>query len=247
MEWFEDETLWRELYPYVFGVERVAAGAGQVAQIVALSGVGDGCVLDLCCGVGRHAVEFARRGFAVTGVDRSRYLLARAREKAEAEAVAVEWVTDDMREFVRPGGFDLACSLFTSFGYFQKEEDNLRVLRNMRASLRDGGTLVMDMVGKEHMRQQGMAARQTRFADGAVLIQQPHANADWTRLASEWTVARADGRRSSYRFEHSLYSGEGLRACLGECGFGEVRVFGDLGGAPYTAEAPRLVAVARKG
>ena len=52
MEWFENETLWRELYPYVFPMERVAAAPGQVTQILALAGVTGGAVLDLCCGPG---------------------------------------------------------------------------------------------------------------------------------------------------------------------------------------------------
>jgi SAM-dependent methyltransferase len=188
-------------------------------------------------------VEFARRGFTVTGVDRSRFLLERAREKAGA--VAVEWVLDDMREFQRPASFHLACNLFTSFGYFEREEDNLRVLRNVRESLRDGGTLVLDMVGKERMERQGMEARRTQFADGAVLIQQPHVNQDWTRMDSEWTVVKG-GQMRSYRFEHCLYSGAGLEERLRSSGFDSVRLYGDLQGSPYGPEALRLVAVASK-
>jgi SAM-dependent methyltransferase len=247
MEWFENETLWRELYPYVFPVERVAAAAGQVTQILALAGVTGGTVLDLCCGPGRHAVEFARRGYAVTGVDRSRFLLERARDRAHAEAVPVEWVLDDMREFRRPAAFDLACNLFTSFGYFEREEDNLRVLRNVWDSLREGGILVMDMVGKERMERQAMEARHTQFADGAVLIQQPHVNDDWTRMENEWTLVQAAGESRSYRFEHCLYSGPGLQDRLLGCGFASVELYGDLHGSPYGPAALRLVAVARKG
>ena len=243
MEWFENETLWRELYPYVFPVERVAAAHGQVTRILALADVSQGAVLDLCCGPGRHAVEFARRGFTVTGVDRSPYLLERARESADAAGIRAEWVLDDMREFQRPAAFDLACNLFTSFGYFAREEDNLRVLRNVRQSLRDGGTFVMDMVGKEHMQRQGMKARRTQFADGAVLIQQPHVRDDWTRLESEWTVVKNRQSRS-YRFEHHLYSGPELRDSLLKCGFDIVHLYGDLQGSPYVPEALRLVAVA---
>jgi SAM-dependent methyltransferase len=245
MEWFEDEALWRELYPYVFPQERVAAAGRQVSGILALTGVNGGAVLDLCCGPGRHAVEFARRGFAVTGVDRSAFLLERAREMADAAAVEVEWVRHDMREFARPAAFHLACNLFTSFGYFRREEDNLRVLRNVRESLRGGGTLVMDMVGRERMERQGMEPRQTHFADGAVLIQQPHVNQDWTRLDNEWTLVRG-GQSRSYRFEHYLYSGPGLQERLLSSGFASVRLYGDLEGAPYGPEAMRLVAVARR-
>ena len=196
---------------------------------------------------GRHAVEFARLGFTVTGVDRSRFLLERARERADSAAVAVEWVLDDMREFQRRKTFDLACNLFTSYGYFAQEADNLRVLRNVRESLRDGGTFVMDMVGRERMQHRGLEPRHTQFADGAVLIQQPHLNEDGERLANEWTVVQADGQSRSYRFEHYLYSGEELRCRLLNCGFADVRLYGDLRGSPYGPEALRLVAVATKG
>jgi len=151
-----------------------------------------------------------------------------------------------MRRFKRPATFHLACNLFTSFGYFEREEDNLRVLDNVRESLRDGGALVMDMVGRERVERVGMEPRQTRFADGAVLIQQPHVNADWSRMDNHWTLVKA-GQSRSYRFEHHLYSGQGLQRRLEGCGFTDVRLYGDLAGSPYTPEAPRLVAVARKG
>jgi len=246
MEWFEDETLWRELYPYVFPADRVAAAPAQVAQILALAGIDAGAVLDLCCGPGRHALEFARRGFAVTGVDRSPFLLERAREKADEAALAVEWVLADMRQFQRPAAFDLACNLFTSFGYFEREEDNLRVLRNLWQNLRAGGTLVMDMVGKERVARQGLNEQRTEFADGVVLIQQPRVNPDWTRMHLEWTVARPAGESRTYRFQHSLYSGSGLEHRLLSCGFSHVRLYGDLEGSPYGPGATRLVAVATK-
>jgi SAM-dependent methyltransferase len=246
MEWFEDETLWRELYPYVFPADRVAAASSQVTQILALAGIDGGAVLDLCCGPGRHSLEFARRGFTVTGVDRSPFLLERAREKADAASLAVEWVLDDMRQFQRPGTFDLACNLFTSFGYFKHEEDNLRVLRNIWESLRSGGTLVMDMVGKERVARQGLNTQRTEFADGVVLIQQPRVNQDWTRMHLEWTVARSAGESRTYRFEHHLYSGSGLEDSLLNCGFSSVRLYGDLEGSPYGPDATRLVAVATK-
>jgi SAM-dependent methyltransferase len=243
-KWFEDETLWRELYPYVFPADRVAAASAQVAQILALTGIEGGPVLDLCCGPGRHSLEFARRGFAVTGVDSSPFLLERAREKADAEALAVEWVLGDMRRFHRPAAFDLACNLFTSFGYFEQEEDNLRVLRNISRSLRAGGTLVMDMVGKERVVRQGLNEQRTGFPDGVVLIQQPRVNQDWTRMHLEWTVARPGGESRTYRFEHQLYSGSDLQDRVLSCGFSTVRLYGDLQGSPYGPDATRLIAVA---
>src|SRR5215813_12444286 len=102
MEWFEDDAFWRELYPYMFPAERFAIAPEQVVQILALTGFSGRTVLDLCCGPGRHAVEFALHNFQVTGVDRTSFLLDRARERAAEAEVDVEWIEADMRQFIRP-------------------------------------------------------------------------------------------------------------------------------------------------
>src|SRR5437016_12854634 len=75
-------------------------------------------ILDLPCGQGRHAIELARRGYEVTGVDLSPYMLAVAKERAEANGVGVRWLAGDMREPLPGEVFDLVLNLFTSLGYF---------------------------------------------------------------------------------------------------------------------------------
>ncbi|HYL35510.1 MAG TPA: class I SAM-dependent methyltransferase [Bryobacteraceae bacterium] len=245
MEWFEDKDFWRELYPYMFPPERMEAAPEQVGQIIELVGFQGRAVLDLCCGPGRHAVEFARLGWEVTGVDRTEFLLDRARERAAEARVAVEWVRQDMRQFRRPAAFDLACSLFTSFGYFAKEEDDLRVLRNVCEGLKAGGVFVLEMFGKERLARVWQSAQCTDYPDGATVLQRPQLRDDWTRIHNEWTLLK-DGRAQTFRFEHTVYSGRELKDRLLACGFPEVRLFGDLQGAPYGLDAARLVAVARK-
>jgi len=246
MEWFEDEAFWRELYPYMFPAERFSAAPEQVAQVLALSGCEGGKVLDLCCGPGRHAVEFAKRGLEVTGVDRSGFLLDRARERARDDGVSVEWVQEDMRRFRHPTNFDLACSLFTSFGYFADETDDLRVLQNVSESLQDSGVFVIDVISKERLARNWKDSLVTEFPDGALLLQRPQVCKDWSRVENEWVLVK-DGRSRSFRFEHTIYSGRELKDRLVASGFADVKLFGDLGGSCYGLDASRLVAVARKG
>src|SRR5215468_6281802 len=141
-EWFEDDSLWRELYPFMFPEERFRLGEEEIDKVSRLAGMAeraDLAVLDLCCGPGRHSIPLAQRGMRVTAVDRTALLLERARERARQAGLAVEFVESDMREFRRPGAFDLALSLFTSFGYFDQREEDVRTLRNLRASLRPDG------------------------------------------------------------------------------------------------------------
>ena len=245
MEWFEDEAFWRELYPYMFPPERISAAPTQVEQVLALARTSSGAVLDLCCGPGRHAEEFARRGFTVTGVDRSPFLLERARERTAESGVTVEWVQEDMRRFERTAAFNLVCNLFTSFGYFEREEEDLEVLRHVHQSLKPGGVLVLEMLGKERLARVYQNAVSSEFPDGALLLQRHEVRSDWSRIRNEWMLLK-DGRYRTFHFEHTIYSGRELKERLLASGFAEVRLFGDLEGAPYGVDATRLVAVARK-
>ncbi|HVQ77599.1 MAG TPA: class I SAM-dependent methyltransferase [Candidatus Binatia bacterium] len=96
--WHDDDGFWQTFGPYLFGAERLASLEAQVGAIASLLRIEPGSrVLDLCCGVGRLAVELARRGCLVTGVDRTSTYLNQAREQALAAGVRVEFVRDDMR------------------------------------------------------------------------------------------------------------------------------------------------------
>jgi SAM-dependent methyltransferase len=245
MEWFDDAEFWETFYPYMFSEERFAAAAEQVEQLLALTAFQGHAVLDLCCGPGRHSVLLAQRGFAVTGVDRTEFLLGKARERAEEANIAVEWVHEDMRRSVRPGAFDLAINLFTSFGYFDDKDEDLLVLRNLHQSLRPGGQLVIDVMGKERLAKVFQPANIEEEPDGALLVQRREIFDDWTRVRNEWILVR-DGIARTFRFYNTIYSGQELKDRLRAAGFDPVRLYGDLAGAEYGLDARRLVAVARK-
>jgi SAM-dependent methyltransferase len=244
-EWFEDESFWESVYPLTFPPERFTLGAEEVGQALRLAQVTGGAALDLCCGPGRHAVPLARHGFRVTAVDRSPFLLARARERAAAAGAEIEFVQEDMRRFVRADAFDLALNLFTSFGYFSSRDDDLTVLRGVHASLRPGGVLVMDLMGKEPLARHFQPTRSRVLDDGTLLVERTQILADWARVRADWVASR-HGRARTLTFTLTLYSGQELRALLGAAGFGLVRLHGSLDGRPYDLDAQRLVAVARK-
>ena len=81
--WFSDDSFWTEFAPLLFGGDRWAEAPAVVDAILALSGASTGAsVLDMCCGPGRHALEFATRGYSVVGVDITEPYLAAARDSA---------------------------------------------------------------------------------------------------------------------------------------------------------------------
>src|SRR5689334_10709020 len=111
-------------------------------------------ILDLCCGQGRHVLELARRGYkSVTGIDRSRYLIRLARKRAKQRGLAVSFHEGDARKFrAGDGAFHCVTLLGNSFGYFDREEDDIAVLEAVKRALGSGGTLVMDLTDGEWMK-----------------------------------------------------------------------------------------------
>jgi SAM-dependent methyltransferase len=245
-DWFADEAFWTAVAPFEFTPSVIAAGAAEVDKLLRLPGVPrGGTALDLGCGPGRHAVPLARRGFRVTGVDLSPFLLARARDAAAAAGVSLELVRADMREFVRPETFDLAVSLFTSFGYFDDPADDLRALRAVRQSLRPGGILVVDVLGKERVARIFQASATRRAADGTTLVERHAIVDDWGRVSNAWTIAN-DGTTRTFEFTVRIYSGVELRDILERAGFAAVNLHGGFDGRPYGLDAERLLAVAAR-
>jgi SAM-dependent methyltransferase len=99
-------------------------------------------ILDVPCGYGRHAAALARRGYAVTGVDLSRAMIAEGRRRF-TEGPRLRLRRGDMRQLVFRDEFDAVVNLYTSFGYFTAAE-NATVLRRMARALKPGGRLVVD-------------------------------------------------------------------------------------------------------
>jgi SAM-dependent methyltransferase len=202
-------------------------------------------VLDLCCGPGRHALELCRRGYAVTGVDRTKAYLAEAMQRAEEEKLKVELVEDDMRRFCRTDAFDVVINMYTAFGYFEDESENRQVLGNVYQSLRQGGRLLIETAGKEVLARIFRPRDWHEEEDGTIFLEERKAVRNWSWLEVRWRMYK-DGAWRERTIGHRTYSAVELTDLLLECGFTTVECYGDLAGAPYDHQAKRLVAVARK-
>ncbi len=114
----------------------------------------DAFILDLCCGQGRHVLEMARQGYwNVHGLDRSHYLVNRAKNVAKKEGLHVSFKEGDARKLPFPTDyFDVVTILGNSFGYFETKEDDIRVLEEIRRIMKPGGKLLIDITDGDHMR-----------------------------------------------------------------------------------------------
>jgi len=244
-QWFENESFWRETYPFMFPEKRFEDAAERIGQILALASPRGKHVLDLCCGPGRFSVALAKRGFAVTGVDRTKYLLDKARTRAKAEKVRVEWIRRDMRDFVRPDAFDLVLSTYTSFGYFSDRNDDAVVLANIFTSLRPCGSFFIEMMGKEIIARTFQPSSADSLPDGSILAERRQIVDDWSRVQNDWIVIK-NGRARKFTLLLNLYSAQELRERMEAAGFVDVKIYGSLKGDPYGPAAHRLIAVAKK-
>ena len=242
--WHEQDLFW-ETMP-MFSQQLLDAAPEEVDMLIGLLGVGCGAsILDIPCGVGRHSLELTRRGFRVTGVDRTGAYLQTAHRKAVVAGLDLELIQCDMRSFVHPESYDAAINLSTSFGYFDDVADDHRVARNLINSLRPGGRLVMEMMGKEVLARIYQRRDWQELPGGGFFLQEREVDQEWTWMQNRWILIQ-DGDTSEYTIGHRIYDGAGLKMLLLDAGFEAVRLFGSLKGEPYDTDAPRLVAVATK-
>ena len=246
--WFDDDALWDSLEGFLFSQFRsVESAVREAEQILALVHPPErAAVLDLCCGPGRNALEFSRRGFQVTGVDRTIRYIEKARAAARHEGLTAEFIVEDMRRFRRPAAFALALNLFSSFGYFTDAEENLQVLRNLHASLIAGGTVLLEMAGKEPLARDFQPRTWHRHAErDEYLLEERIVREGWSLIENNWIWVRGPEQKV-FTWTIRLYSGAELMGLLYKAGFSVVQLYGSLAGSPYDQNAQRLVAVAIK-
>jgi len=245
MPWYDDDAMWAATASWMFDSARWEGTAGEIDGVIDRLGIDPPArVLDLCCGPGRHSIELARRGFIVTGVDRTARFLAEAERRAGEEGLEIEWVESDMREFSRPEAFDCVTNLLTSFGYFEDRDDDRRVAQNVFDSLKSGGKVVLDLIGKENLARI-FQPRDWQEKDGELWLFEREIEQSWSWMSNRWIRLKGD-ERVEFRVSHRLYSAFELSSLFQDCGFQQVNTFGSLAGAPYDQAAQRLILVATK-
>ncbi|MGV2827349.1 class I SAM-dependent methyltransferase [Myxosarcina sp. GI1(2024)] len=100
-------------------------------------------ILDIGCGTGRHSIELAKRGYTVTGIDLSESLLNRAKEKASAQNLSINFERQDARKLIFFDEFDLVIMLCEgAFSLMETDEMNFQILRNATNALKSNGKLI---------------------------------------------------------------------------------------------------------
>ncbi|MFC1735292.1 methyltransferase domain-containing protein [Candidatus Hydrogenedentota bacterium] len=194
----------------------------------ALSLSGQEKVLDLCCGQGRHSLELARRSFSrVEGLDRSRYLIRRARARAKKEDLSVRFREGDARKLpYSSDSFDVVLILGNSFGYFETVQDDIRALREALRVLKPSGRILIDVADGDYLRE-SFQSRTWEWVDKKLFVCRERClSRDRQRLISREVISNTDeGVVADQFYAVRLYGGETVRRILEEAGFSSCSVF----------------------
>lgn len=240
------ESYFGPEYPLLYPEKTRESGELEVRSILAALALRPGArVLDVGCGAGRHALALAKRGFKVTGIERSADRISAAALARDADGLSLDLRHSDMRALPQEGGetFEAVLSLFTSFGYFN-EAENEQVARGFAASLLPGGRLLLDLNNRELL-QEANGSRTWAVRPGGYLLDEYGYDADLRRFHGVRTLL-VEGRERKFVFDHRAYSEPEIRALLKKAGLRVLAVYGSLERTPFNLRAPRMVVLAEK-
>jgi SAM-dependent methyltransferase len=202
-------------------------------------------VLDLACGHGRITLELARRGYRMTGLDLSPRSLELAREASEGEGLEIEWVQADMREIPAGARFDAIVSIFTSFGYFEEEKENQRVLDAVERALEPGGRFLIDVVNLLNLARR-YRPRWWEDEHDAIFLQEHEFDIVRGRNVARWRFVRPDGVESELVHSVRTYAPHELVSMLISAGLELEDLWGSFDGSELSFDSWRTIAIARK-
>jgi len=197
-------------------------------------------MLDLACGRGRHAIYLNKLGFDVTGVDLSSESI---REASAFSSNSLHFYEHDMRRLLSTNTYDYVLNLFTSFGYFRRKEENLNVVKNMAATVKPGGTIIIDFLNAGLLRHQGKVKESktvgniffeiTKEINSGRILKHIHVN--------------DDGKIHDFEERVSLLGPEEFEAFFKACNLKVVNIFGEYDLSPFSEKSSnRLIYEVKK-
>ncbi len=246
MNWFEDwfdSPLYDALY-----ADRDQKEAEQTIELLSNYLPIDQykSLLDLGCGRGRHAITLALKGYRVTGVDLSPKSIEHARKQAQAEGLddRVDFHIGDMRDRM-DHTYDAVLNLFTSFGYFDDDDENRKVITNMVSMTRPNGKVVIDFLNADRVTS-NLKPEESGKLEGAEYEIRRYIDDD--TIVKEIRFQKTGDRRC-IKFEERVkaYRPDWFKDAFSKNNLKLLQTFGDYDGSAYDADSsPRLILIAER-
>jgi SAM-dependent methyltransferase len=195
---------------------------------------------DLCCGKGRHSIYLNKKGFRVIGTDLSEQSICEANESANE---TLEFYQHDMRKLFRTNYFEVVFNLFTSFGYFEKREDDLHVFDSVQKALKSNGLFVFDYLNSEYVKSM-IVERDSKTIDGITF--------NISKKIENNTIIKSidfTDKGESFHFEErvKLFDKNYFEGLAKECNLTILNTFGNYQLQEFDVNtSPRLILVLQK-
>ena len=197
-------------------------------------------IIDLACGKGRHSVFLNKSGYDVLGLDLSKQSIDHDKQ---FENESLHFQVHDMRNPIKSEPVDAVFNLFTSFGYFDNEEDDRKVFASVSEVLNQNGFFVLDYLNEEFVRKNMVA--ETIISRGTVDFKIEK------RIEGRHIIKDikfdADGKAHHYYEKVKLHTLETIRNYAEENGFERVKIWGDYKLNDFEREtSPRCINLFKK-
>lgn len=186
-------------------------------------------VLDAACGTGRFSNLFAKEGFDVTSFDLSYQLLRIANNKSNEEHLKVKYFRSDIRKVPLKSSFYLVLNMFTSFGYFNTDEENFSFIRKANKLLEENGVFIFDYLNKNYVFNNLISKSQKEINEKKIIEERRILN---NRVEKKITIETKLGKKI---FHESvlMYSKREIIDGFSSCGFKVHKIFGDYMGSNF--------------
>ena len=206
-------------------------------------------VFDQCCGSGDLACELAKKGINVIGVDLCKTYINRGIKKAEQENLKVDFQVKDALNFVTLKPCDAVLNWYTSFGYSDDDNINLKMLNCAYKSLKRGGYFILEYTNPAYIFQNFQEQKffiQQFNNNKLTILKESQVDLERGMFISTWTYIFPDGSQEIKTGESRIYFAKDLKDMLLKCGFNNIQFMGDIDGNKLTKNSPRSIAIAQK-
>lgn len=242
-EWFES---WFESEEYlkVYKHRDEKEARLLVESIISITNIKNKSkILDIACGAGRHSIEFAKKGFIVTAFDLSKNLLNNAKMNAQKAGVDIDFIRADIRDFYIDVKFDLVLNLFTSFGYFESDEENFKVFKTAYNHLNENGFFVFDYFNKKYLEANLTPNSILRIEDEEII---QNRRIEKGRVLKD-IIIKKNEREEHFNESVKIYSLNEIKSRLELTNFNIKNIFGSFDGTEFDENlSDRIIIIARK-
>jgi SAM-dependent methyltransferase len=216
----------------------------------------NGFILDLACGIGRHSVPLAKKGYNLVGIDISSPYIKKARKYAEEQRVSekTHFTVGDMRQITKTltdhnNVFDAVINLWTSMGYWDEETDR-NILSQALTLTKPRGIFIMQTVNRDFLIKNFQARDIVFGKEGLVVFEERKLDLESSRMFNVWRYYRQSGEDllfiSKMEVDHRIYSFHELKKQFEDSDWEPIASYGDFDQKPLSTDTFSMILVAEK-